>query len=76
MTTRPIALPSPLPFLPYRMDTIPGIDPGPLPSPVPGFDPDFDPEVDPDPVLPPGPESPGIDPGFPGGPLSDPLPVT
>ena len=72
----------------YRLDTIPGIDPGPLPGPVPGFDPenepgsapdydpDYDPDIDPDPTLPTGPESPGIDPGFPGSLPPSPLPVT
>jgi hypothetical protein len=73
-----------LPAQLYLFDTIPGIDPGPLPDPVPGWtpgldpdpDPDYDPDIDPDPELPPGPESPGADPGFPGNIFPEPAPVT
>ncbi len=53
---------------PYRLDTIPGIDPGPLDPGVPGSEPDFDPYPSPDPDPDPlGPSTglPGIDPGFP-----------
>ncbi len=71
---------------PYLFDTIPGIDPGPLPSPIPGSfpglgpdadpEPDYEPGLEPDPVLPPGPEAPFPDPGFPGSIFPDPAPVT
>ena len=50
----------------YRLDTIPGIDPGPLDPGVPGNEPPFDPYPSPDPdPLGPATGIPGIDPGYP-----------
>ncbi len=54
---------------PFRLDTIPGIDPGPLdPGGFPGDEPDFNPDPAPDPdpdPLGPSVGIPGIDPGYP-----------
>ena len=61
---------------PLRLDTIPGIDPGPYDPGSPGEEPDFDPEPAPDPdPLDPSPGFPGIDPGFPAPSPGGPSPV-
>jgi hypothetical protein len=80
MTSQPDLFASDAPTQLYLFDTIPGIGPGPMPSPIPGsfpgLEPDCEPDYDPDPVLPPGPEAPYPDPGFPGNIFPDPAPVT